>query len=209
MLVSKLVVGPLETNCYIFGCPETRRAIVIDPGAEGGRIRKMLADHGYELDKVVLTHGHGDHIMALDEVLAGSGAEVMIHGEDTVLLRDADRNLSSLLGRSFEFHKPVTELEDGQEITVGSRTLKVLHTPGHTRGSVSLAGEGLVFSGDTLFLGGVGRTDLPGGSMTVLMSSIRDKLLALPGTTKVYPGHGPDTTIRAEREENPYLDVDW
>lgn len=209
MLLSRLVVGPLQTNCYLFGCAETRRAIVIDPGAEGDRIRRELAKQGYELDKVVLTHGHGDHIMALREVLAGSEAGVLIHSADVALLRDAEQNLSTLIGQTFEFDQPLTELADGQEIRVGNRTLQVLHTPGHTRGGICLAGEGFVFSGDTLFLGGIGRTDLPGGSLPVLRESIRNKLLALPDDTRVYPGHGPETTIGTERAENPYLDPDW
>lgn len=209
MLIARLAVGPLETNCYLYGCPETRRAAVVDPGAEGDLIRRELDRCGYKLSKVILTHGHGDHIMALEEVLAGCEAEVMIHAEDAVMLTNPELNLSIYMGRSFAFRKPVVELQDGQEIAVGNLKLKVLHTPGHTRGSICLAGEGLLFSGDTLFSGGIGRTDFPGGSMTTLISSIREKLLVLPDETVVYPGHGPETSIGAERMDNPYLEVGW
>lgn len=209
MLIAKTVVGPLQTNCYLYGCPETRRAVVIDPGDEGDLIRRELKRHGYELVKVILTHGHSDHIMALDDVLAGFEAPVMIHAEDAAMLGDPERNLSVYMGRSFAFRKPVLELQDGQEIAVGNRKLKVLHTPGHTPGSICLAGNGLVLSGDTLFSGGVGRTDLPGGSMKALVDSIREKLLVLPDETLVYPGHGPETTIGAERKDNPYLEAEW
>ncbi len=209
MLIARLAVGPLQTNCYLYGCPETRRAAVIDPGADGDLIRRELERYGYKLSKVILTHGHGDHIMGLEELLAYGEAEVMIHAEDAVMLADPELNLSIHMGRSFAFRKPVMELQDGQEIAVGKLKLRVVHTPGHTRGSICLVGEGLVFSGDTLFSGGVGRTDLPGGSMTTLMRSIREKLLVLPDEKVVYPGHGPETTIGAERIDNPYLDVGW
>ncbi|MDP3044868.1 MAG: MBL fold metallo-hydrolase, partial [Bacillota bacterium] len=112
-------------------------------------------------------------------------------------------------GHSFSIEDGIRELSDGEEISVGSKGLKVLHTPGHTRGGISLVGDGLVFSGDTLFCGGVGRTDFPGGSMPTLVSSIKNKLLNLPDDTTVYPGHGPETTIGAERVDNPYLHTEW
>lgn len=209
MFVKSLVVGGLQTNAYIAGCSGRKVAAVIDPGAEADRIIEVLASLGYKISCILLTHGHYDHIGGLSTLRHKTGAPVMVHGADVPMLTSAAANLSLNLGCKYETGIPDRELKDGDVVEVGEHKLEVFHTPGHTPGSVCYAAPGLVFSGDTLFAGSIGRTDFPGGSLRQLMTSIKKKLLPLPDETVVYPGHGPDTTIGEEREQNPFLTGDW
>lgn len=203
MVLETLAVSAYETNCYVFGDKEGG-CFVIDPGDEAALILSKLKELGLEVKQIVLTHGHLDHIGALKEVKEATGAPVAVHGADAALLHD--RMLAMLLGMNIPTPpKPDFLLSDRQKITVGKYTLTVLHTPGHTPGSICLLGEGLIFTGDTLFQQGIGRTDLPGGSTDHIMKSIRARLLTLPPETRVYPGHGPPTTIGDENENNPFL----
>lgn len=200
-ILKALAVGPLETNCYIFGCAATKEAAVIDPGAEDALIKKQIDTLGLTPKCVINTHGHGDHIGANSKM----GLPVFIHASDAQLLTDPVKNISEMLGVTVSSPPANRLLEDGDKIEIGNLVLEVIHTPGHTSGSICLKCEDVVFTGDTLFAEGAGRTDLPGGSEFKLIKSIKERLLVLPDGTKVYPGHGPPTSIGHEREHNPFI----
>ncbi len=204
MIFKKLVVGPLATNCYIVGSESNKEGMIIDPGAEAEVILRNVKDVGLEIRSMALTHGHIDHIGALKEVKEATGAEVAIHTDDAQALQE--NSVNTLLGLSYPTPLPADRLlKDGDSMDIGDLHFLVLHTPGHSPGCICLLGEGVMFSGDTLFNYGIGRTDLPGGSYSQLMNSIHTKLMTLPDNTTVYPGHGPDATIGAERSGNPFL----
>jgi len=203
--VIRLTVGPLGVECYLAYCPETREAAVIDPGGDASLILERIRRERLAVSRILLTHGHGDHIGALREVKASTGAPVLVHAGDAAALTDPAVNLSGLFGKPVTADPPDELLEEGREIPVGSECLTVLHTPGHTPGGVSFAGRGLVFTGDALFREGIGRTDLPGASSRQLLASIRTKLFTLSDECVVYPGHGPPTTIGYEKRHNRFL----
>lgn len=198
-------VGAMGANCYIVSCPETKKAAVIDPGADSVGLKQWIREKGVQVEYILLTHGHFDHIGAVDDLRKAYQAKVGIHKDDASMLTSGAHNLSRMLGRSLDFEPADSILEDGQVIQVGSLTLTVIATPGHTLGGVCfLTTEGLL-SGDTLFDGSIGRTDFPGGSYEGLLESVKKKLLVLPEETLVYPGHGPETTIGREKRSNPFL----
>lgn len=202
--IKTIELGPLQTNCYIVVDPNLKKAVVVDPGDEGGRIWRMIQEEGWILEKILITHGHYDHIGGVASLKKASGAEVWIHEIDSEMLENPEKNFSFFMGSSYACQCDGF-LKENQTIPVGSSELRVLHTPGHTQGSVSFLGNGFVIVGDTLFNNSVGRTDFPGSSGSVLLDSIRNKLLVLDDTTMVYPGHGPSTTIGDERKGNPFL----
>ncbi len=207
MIIERVVVSPFATNCYIVGSESSREGIIIDPGDESKVILKKVADLGLDIKLIVLTHGHIDHIGALKDIKEATGAEMAIHTDDAKSLHGKGGFIISLVSGLSSPKPPPPDrlLTDGDSLDVADMHLRVLHTPGHTPGGICLSGEGVVFSGDTLFNFGIGRTDLPGGSYRQLMESIHNKLMALPDDTIVYPGHGPETTIGAERAGNPFL----
>ncbi|UCE68121.1 MAG: MBL fold metallo-hydrolase [Candidatus Zixiibacteriota bacterium] len=205
MIIEILELGPYFVNCYIVGDSKTRNGIVIDPSWEPERIINHVEKYGLEIEKIVITHGHADHIGALDKIRSHFGATVCIGEKDASMLTDAVANLSGLSGESVMTDPADRLLREGDEIKIGRFAFKVLETPGHSPGSISLYGHGAVFTGDALFLGSIGRTDFPGCSFEALMDSIKNKILALPDETIVYPGHGPDTMVKQEREYNPFL----
>lgn len=207
MIIERVVVSPFATNCYIVGSKSSREGIIIDPGDESKVILKKVADLGLDINIIVLTHGHIDHIGALKDIKEATGAEMAIHTDDAKSLHGKGGLIISLVsGLSYPKPPPPDRLlTDSDSLDVADLHFMVLHTPGHTPGGICLVGEGVVFSGDTLFNFGIGRTDLPGGSYRQLMESIHNKLMALPDDTIVYPGHGPETTIGAERAGNPFL----
>ncbi|MGB7294688.1 MAG: MBL fold metallo-hydrolase [Candidatus Aminicenantales bacterium] len=199
------VVGPLDTNCYLVYCGETLDCAIIDPGAEAERIFPLIYELGLEPSILLNTHGHLDHIGANRDIKDKFGIPLCIHGLDMPLLEsDLQSELSFFLCAK-ESPPPDRLLQDGDTISIGRSSLRVIHTPGHTPGSVSFLGDGFLFSGDTLFNGGVGRTDLPGGSTRDLENSIRTRILTLSPETIVLPGHGPWTTVGEEKESNPFL----
>jgi glyoxylase-like metal-dependent hydrolase (beta-lactamase superfamily II) len=208
--VYTLAVGALETNCYLLAEASSRAALCIDPGDDAEAILDLAARHHLSVAGIALTHGHGDHIGAVSALRAAWDVPVYIHDADAVMLTSAERNLSVHLGVHISTAAPDTTLDDGMTIDFGDTRVRVLHTPGHTRGGVCyLVREAtpvpLLFSGDTLFAREVGRCDLPGGSFPTLQQSIRAKLYTLPGNTRVFPGHGPPTTIAEEQRENPHV----
>ncbi|MGQ9532497.1 MAG: MBL fold metallo-hydrolase [Desulfotomaculales bacterium] len=205
MIFEGFVAGHMQANCYIIGCPATGEAAVVDPGGDADRILARLKARGLRLRYIILTHGHVDHIAALGEVRDATGAEVLIHAADAEMLTDPTRNLSFFMGRRLRFSPAERLLADGDTIEVGTVRLEVVHTPGHTPGGICLKTDDLVITGDTLFAGSVGRSDFPGGNHRQLIRSIKERLLCLPGHIRVYPGHGPETTIEEEKRYNPFL----
>ncbi len=193
MDVENLTVGPLAANCYILS--SGGKAVIIDPGAEPGVILKAV--NGTEIAAILITHGHSDHVDAVDEVAARTDAPFMAPAGDIRLLE----------GRVNV--RPGRLLNDGDRLDFGVFSLAVIATPGHTPGSSCFFYPGVIFSGDTLFAGGVGRTDLPGGSADALFDSIRERIFALPDDTVVQPGHGVQTTVAREKRSNPFFASGW
>ena len=205
MVLEAIPVGALEANCYVLSAGKKRRAIVIDPGEEEEKIFRVLEANNLVCSLVVNTHGHYDHIGCDDNF----GVQVMVHKDDLEMLHDPKLNFSVLMGRFCKVRSSLQAVEHGQRITEDELVLEVIHTPGHSPGSISLLlikpQGGAVFTGDTLFCQGVGRTDLAGGSEKQLYASIREKLFVLPDETIVYPGHGPASTIGEEKRHNSFL----
>jgi len=204
MIFKALVVGPLASNCYIVGDEATKEGVIIDPADEAGEILQGIKELGLTVRLIALTHGHPDHIAALKEVKEATGAEIAVH------TAEAEYHQQQAMALAFGFHCPTPPppdrlLKDGDSIDIGELHFAVIHTPGHTPGGICLYGHGVLFSGDTLFNYGIGRYDLPGGDYAQLMNSLKTTLMALPDETIVYPGHGPKTTIGAERRSNPFL----
>ncbi len=211
-IIETIAVGELEANCYLVSCPQTGDMVVIDPGAEAERILRRIAARGGRVVSIVHTHGHFDHIGATEAVLAGLAERPPLfgHPDDAYLYESAARSFGVPYG--YELPEvavtPDSRLNDGDEVRVGTLRLEVVHTPGHTPGSISLVcGDVCVFSGDTLFHHGIGRTDLPGGDEDAIYESILTRLYPLAAELVVYPGHGPATTIAEERRANPFVQV--
>ncbi len=205
MNIETIIVGPIDVNCYIVSCPKTALAAVIDPGENADDILQFLKSKSLDLKYILLTHGHFDHIGAVVPVKKITSAKILMHEADQMLV-DAARQQSMAFGMPpVEPFKPDLYIKDGDLVDIGSLQAKVLHTPGHSPGGVSFLFEKNVFAGDTLFYGGIGRTDLPGGSMSQLVSSIKEKLFVLPESITVYSGHGPSTTIGREKKYNPFI----
>lgn len=206
MYIKTIVVGALATNCYLVGCEETRKAALIDPGDDGEKILAAVKKSGFQVDYIINTHGHVDHIGANRKVKEATGAQLLIHKDDADFLTNPSKNLSGLMAKQNTGPAADRLLDDGDKINIGNTvTLEVLHTPGHTPGCICLKGEDVIFTGDTVFAGSIGRTDLPGGSYTIIINSIREKLMALEGDFTLYPGHGPASTLREEKVSNPFL----
>ena len=206
MILKTLTVGSLGTNCYILGCEKTRAGAIIDPGGEAPRIINEAAASSLEIQYIINTHAHIDHIQANEELRKTFSCPLCIHEKDELLYSNPDLNLSSpVLYSPITFPPADRKLREGDGIKIGELSLNILHTPGHTPGSISIVVEKNVFTGDALFAGGIGRTDLPGSNYDLLMQSISEKLLTLPDDFIIYPGHGPSSTIGIEKKGNPWL----
>ena len=203
--IERLTVGMMAVNCYILRWGDSNEAFIVDPGEEAGRILDAINKHKLKVMAIINTHGHGDHIGANAELMKATGAPLWIGKRDDEMLTDTDKNLSKPLGLSILSPPADRLLVEGDILTLGNGELKVIETPGHSNGSISLIGDGFVIVGDVLFQGSIGRTDFPGGSMDTLLGNIREKLLTLNDDVLVFPGHGPNTTIGDERRENPFL----
>jgi glyoxylase-like metal-dependent hydrolase (beta-lactamase superfamily II) len=201
-----LVVGPLQCNCYIVGDPESKEAIVIDPGDDADRLAESLAAKGLTVTAIVATHAHFDHIVAAGRLRELTGAPFYLHAADKPLLEWMQESGRMFLGVDLPAPPEVdSEAREGDRLVAGTVGLEVVHTPGHSPGSISLIADDAVFAGDTLFAGSIGRTDLPGGDTQALLDAVKDKLFRLEGDLPVYPGHGPATTLGQEKETNPFV----
>lgn len=201
MVLRSLTVGPLECNCYIVADEQTKEAILFDPGDEPDRIMDVIRENGLTIEYIVLTHAHFDHVGAVPDIKKETNAKVAVH-EDELEIYDSVKDQGAFWGYDVvPLPPPDMLLKEGDEIKIGGLRFNVLHTPGHSPGSICLLGEGVVITGDTLFQGAVGRTDFYGGDMDKLKASFK-RLLTLPDETRVLPGHGPLTTIGKERSEN-------
>lgn len=208
MKISYMVLGPFMTNTYIVWDEESKKAVVIDPSFSPEHIWQALTKLELTLDKILLTHGHVDHMAGLNFLRQKyPKAKVYMHEKDVPYLQNATLNLSNMLAEPIFCEKPDVLVREGDHITEGSLDFTVLETPGHTPGSISfyVEQEGIVFTGDSLFQGSIGRTDFPGGNLTVLLNGIRDELFTLPETVHVLSGHGGITTIGIEKRSNPFL----
>jgi glyoxylase-like metal-dependent hydrolase (beta-lactamase superfamily II) len=205
VIIKKLEVGPIMANCFILGCEDTREAVVIDPGDDPDRILMTLAKEKLTVKYLIDTHGHFDHVGANRRMKEVTGAELAIHPDDVPMLAQLARSAASFGLSAENSPEPDLLLNEGDTVSFGNITLKVIHTPGHSRGGICLYTPGHLFAGDTLFAGSIGRTDLPGGDYDTLIASIKQKLLNLPDDTRVYTGHGPETTIANEKRMNPFL----
>ncbi len=205
MIFRMLTVGPLETNCFILGDEKSKEAVVIDPGGDFKDIEEELKKFKLKVKHIILTHGHFDHTGALAQLKKVTGAEILIHTADADMLSAAGKAQPFFLDSGSGTYSADRTLQEGDKIKFGENTLEVLHTPGHTPGGISLVIDKMIFTGDTLFCGSVGRADLPGSSYRKLIDSIRTKLLSKSDDYVIYPGHGPESTIGEERRDNPFL----
>jgi len=201
VLIKKIVVGPLESNCYLVGDEHTKEIFVIDPGGDYKEIKSVIDKYSLKPKAVINTHGHGDHIGANKEF----SIPVWIHRLDADFLMDPSKNLSGAFGFLLKTKSASRLLEDGDMLDIGKYNLEVIHTPGHTPGSICLKGAGVILTGDTLFCQGIGRTDFTYGSEEDITSSIKEKLFTLDDDYVIYPGHGPSSTIGNEKINNPFI----
>ncbi len=202
--IHALVVGRLQTNCYIV--QSQAEAMIIDPGDEPERILRFIKDINATPTRIIATHTHFDHVLGVDRVRKATRIPFMIHRDDLLMLESMQSRVRQFMGCEVPPPPRVDGyLKDGESLRLGDETIRVLHTPGHSPGSISLCGDGYVFTGDVLFNQSIGRTDLPGGDLKTLVHSIRDQLFKLDDETIVYPGHGPETTIGDEKLANPFV----
>nr|MBP3598430.1 MBL fold metallo-hydrolase [Eubacterium sp.] len=203
--IDSAVVGSVGTNCYIVRKEGSNRCVVIDPGDSGKELANFVKNQSLEVEDILLTHAHFDHILGVTDLKANAGGRICVLEEEKELLEDANLNVSSMVGQAICLQADVL-LKDGQTYETADMKFSVIHTPGHTKGSCCfyLKEEGILFSGDMLFLESIGRTDLPTGNGRAILESLDQKVLTLPEDVKVFPGHGPATDIGYEKANNPY-----
>jgi len=205
MIIEKIPVGIFETNCYIFGDNLSKEVIIIDPGDEADKIINVIEINNYIVKYIIITHGHFDHILAIKDIKNKYNIKIAIHKNDAEYLSNNNLNLSSTVPNiTFEGITPDIIVKDGDILNLGKYKLEIIHTPGHTDGGICIKIDDILFSGDTLFRGSIGRTDFPSGSFDKIEASIK-KLYTLKDDTKIYPGHGSFTNIGREKRSNPFV----
>ncbi|QXM05940.1 MBL fold metallo-hydrolase [Crassaminicella indica] len=205
MIIEKIPAGIYAVNCYVVACEDTKKACVIDPGGDADEILNYIEKNQLDLLYIILTHAHGDHIGGIPKIKEKKNVPIFIHKEDEEMLKDGNKNLSSLMNGPTVEITPDKLLSDGDVIELGNLKLNIIHTPGHTRGGICIKVDNILFTGDTLFFNSIGRTDFEGGSFEQIIDSIRRKLFILDDKTKVLPGHGPYSTIGIEKTSNPFI----
>ncbi len=205
MILDTAEVGRVQCNCYVAGCEKTREGVIIDAGGDADIIIELVKRRGLTIKYYICTHAHFDHVEGLSDMMKHVKAPVLLHEADLPLYQDLPAQ-GAIFGMTLEPAPACSHfIKDGDRLSFGEHEITVLHTPGHSPGSVSFQCGDVVFTGDTLFAGSIGRTDLPGGSYEQLLSSAQEKLMSLPDGVKFYPGHGPSTTAGEEKKHNPYL----
>lgn len=208
MIIKQKTVGSMAVCCYVLGCEETKKGVVIDPGGDESAILALCEKEGLTIEYIIATHAHPDHVCGIKRIQDETGAKIVMHVDEEAFFKRPDiQQYFSMLGLAFAPPADIL-VHDGDTITFGNQSLQVFHTPGHTPGGICLYSGTDVFTGDTLFVGAIGRTDFPGGDMQAFMQSIGKKLLVLPDETVVWPGHGYGgscSTIGDERRTNPFI----
>ena len=207
MNIETLVVGPIETNCYIASDPVSREAVIIDAGDDAEEILAYVEQNRLQVKYLLNTHGHFDHIQANDAIREKTGAQLAIHADDVELLASPEKVNAGMMSVIHGCREPELVLHNGDTIAFGPYQLRVIYTPGHSKGGCCFyeVQEKVCFTGDTLFRGSIGRTDLYGGNYVVLLKSVRERLQVVADDVTIYPGHGPESTMAFERRANPYL----
>lgn len=205
MIVERIQAGIYAVNCYILACEDTNKACIIDPGGDAEEILKYIEKNNLDLEFILLTHAHGDHIGGIPKIKEKKNVPVFIHKEDASMLKDEQMNLSNLMSNPGVNITADKLLKDGEIIELGNLKLHIIHTPGHTLGGICIKVDDILFTGDTLFANSIGRTDLTGGSFEEIIESIKRKLLVFDDKVKVLPGHGPFSSIGIERANNPFI----
>lgn len=205
MKLVRVQAGVYAVNCYIIYCEEKNEGIIVDPGGDADSILEFIKENNLNIKYLVLTHGHGDHIGGLKELKEALDAKIAIHEDDVEMLVDANKNLSTQMAMGKVEVEPDLILKEGSILEFGNEKAEVIHTPGHTLGGICLKIQDNLITGDTLFAGSIGRTDLYGGDFDTIIKSIKEKLMIYPDETKVFPGHGSPSTIGRERTSNPFL----
>lgn len=205
MKIHSMTVGPMAVNTYLVASDIGGEALIIDPAGSEKQILKVVQDQKFKVKAILLTHGHADHIAGVEKIVKTAKFPVWIHAGDAAMLSNPALNLSALMGTTIQLPPADRLLADGDVIWLDNIILTVRHTPGHTKGGICLVGPNVVFTGDTLFCGSIGRTDFSGGDMDALLGGIRRHLMVLDDNYRVFPGHGPQTSIGRERLQNPFL----
>lgn len=205
MIIKTVVVGPLDVNCYILGCEDTKEAAIIDPGDNADEIIKVIHEEGLNPGFIINTHAHFDHVGGVKTIQERFKIDFFLHKEDLFLIDNVSEQAAAFGLNPIPKPEVVKFVNNGDKISLGNKFINVIHTPGHSPGCVCYHIDNNIFVGDTMFAGSIGRTDLPGGSYKTLINSIKERLFPLGDGTIVYPGHGPSTTIENERKYNPFL----